>query len=287
MTEQELRRRVCDQARAWLGLNEADGSHRAIIDTYNQIVPRPRGYKLSYSDPWCAGYVSAVAQALGLCAWIFPECGCGPMIALYQAAGRWMEDDGYLPEPGDIILYDWDDSGVGDCTGAPDHVGIVTSVTGDLITITEGNISDAVGERSLWRDSRHIRGYGLPDYATAAIVLTDPEEPGETDELPDVIEVPSQEGSTPPSESVQLPALPEGWCWVPLPVLEIGDESEAVRGAQYLLRGRGFPVGWMGCDGEFGRLTESAVGKYQLDRGLERDGIIGPETWRSLICETK
>ena len=287
MTENELRARVCAQARLWLGRREADGSNRAIIDVYNQIVPLPRGYRLRYDDPWCAGFVSAVAQALGLCAWIFPECGCGPMIALYQAAGRWMEDDGYLPEPGDVIFYDWEDSGSGDNRGASDHVGLVYRVDGDLITVIEGNCADSVATRSIMRDARYIRGYGLPDYAAAAIVLTDPEEPGETDELPDVIEVHSQEGSTPPSESVQLPALPEGWCWVPLPVLEIGDESEAVRAAQYLLKGRGFPVGWMGCDGAFGRLTESAVGKYQLDRGLERDGTIGPETWRALICETK
>ena len=79
MTENELRARVCAQARLWLGRKEADGSHREIIDVYNQIVPLPRGYRLRYDDPWCAGFVSAVAQELGLTAWIFPECGCGPM----------------------------------------------------------------------------------------------------------------------------------------------------------------------------------------------------------------
>ena len=37
---------VVNQAKAWLGYNEADGSHRAIIDLYNTQNPRPRGYKV-------------------------------------------------------------------------------------------------------------------------------------------------------------------------------------------------------------------------------------------------
>ena len=47
---------------------------------------------------------------------IFGECGCGKMIELYQAAGRWKENDAYRPEPGGIIMYDWQDTGKGDNT---------------------------------------------------------------------------------------------------------------------------------------------------------------------------
>lgn len=278
MTEQDLRARVCAQARLWLGRKETDGSHREIIDVYNQIVPLPRGYRLRYDDPWCAGFVSAVAQELGLTAWIFPECGCGPMVELYRKAGRWMEDDAYLPAPGGVIFYDWQDSGQGDNRGQPDHVGIVLQVDGERLTIIEGNCGNQVATRTIWRDGRNIRGYGLPDYAAAALVLTDPEE---EPEQPGVIVIPDPE----PAETVGLPALPEGYCYVPLPVLAIGDESEAVRAAQMLLKGRGFPVGWMGCDGELGDKTQSAIGKFQDDRGLERDGVIGPETWEKLICD--
>lgn len=288
MTEKELRARVCAQAWSWKGRNKYDGSHRAIIDVYNEIVPRPRGYKLTYSDPWCAGFVSAVAQALGLCAWIFPECGCGPMIALYQAAGRWMEDDGYLPEPGDVIFYDWEDSGSGDNRGSADHVGLVVDVQGDLITICEGNMSDAVGIRTLFRDNRYIRGYGLPDYAAAASAINSHEDPEDEPTTAVVIPEPVPDPAA-PAGTVTLPAPPAGWHYVALPELQIGDGGdgsnleEAVRGAQLLLKGRGFSVGWMGCDGEFGRKTESAVGKFQRDREIECDGIIGPETWRALI----
>ena len=81
-----------------------------------------------------------------------------------------------------------------------------------------------------------------------------------------------------------MPALRPGWCYVALPVLVIGDESEAVRAAQTLLEKRGFKCGWMGCDGEFGPKTEAALGKFKRDRDLERNPEIDAETWQRLIC---
>lgn len=287
MTETDLRSKVCAQALTWKGRKEADGSHREIIDLYNTIRPLPRGYRLQYSDAWCAGFVSAVAQACGLTDYLYPECGCDRMIELYKAAGRWMEDDGYLPEPGDTIFYDWQDSGQGDNRGSADHVGLVVDVQGDQITICEGNMSDAVGIRTLFRDNRYIRGYGLPDYAAAASAINAHEDP--EDEPPTAVVIPEPVPDPDTTETVILPVPPAGWHYVALPNLQIGDGGdgsnleEAVRGAQLLLKGRGFSVGWMGCDGEFGRKTESAVGKFQYDRQIERDGIIGPETWRALI----
>ena len=31
--------------------------------------------------------------------------------------GCWQENDAYVPSPGDAILYDWQDNGIGDNTG--------------------------------------------------------------------------------------------------------------------------------------------------------------------------
>lgn len=188
MTADELRRMVVKRAESWLGLNEADMSHREIVDSYNSIQPLPRGYRVSYYDPWCATFVSAVAQVCGLTKWIYPECSCQLMIDLYKAAGRWMEDDAYRPQPGDIIMYDWDDNGMGDNTGWADHVGYVTGLTGDTIHIIEGNCSNAVMRTSRQINGRYIRGYCLPDYDEAAGEESAPVEPTGED-----INVPTKE----------------------------------------------------------------------------------------------
>lgn len=152
------------QAREWIGRNEADGTHKGIIDVYNGHMPIARGYKVKYTDAWCATFVSAVAIRCGLTEIIPTECGCGQMIELFRALGEWQESDSRTPAPGDVIFYDWDDTGAGDCTGWPDHVGFVESVSGGKITVIEGNKNNAVGRRVLAVDGRYIRGYGVPRY---------------------------------------------------------------------------------------------------------------------------
>ena len=160
------REQVLAQARAWLGKNEADGSHREIIDVYNSKTPRARGYKVTYTDAWCATFVSAVSIKCGLTKIIPTECGCGQMVVLFITLKEWVEDDNYVPSPGDIIFYDWQDSGNGDNDGWPDHVGIVEKVSDKTITVIEGNKSNAVGRRTLQVGGKYIRGYGVPKYST-------------------------------------------------------------------------------------------------------------------------
>lgn len=148
----------------WLGYSEANGKHKHIIDLYNTQQPLPRGYKVQYTDEWCAATVTAAGIAAGLSDIILGECSCSAMIRLYQAVGRWMERDDYRPSPGDILMYDWDDTGVGENTGAPEHVGIVEDVGMQTITVIEGNKGGAVARRYVPINGRYIRGYCLPDY---------------------------------------------------------------------------------------------------------------------------
>ena len=155
---------VVEQAKSWLGCNEADGSHKKIIDTYNAHKPLARGYAVKYTDAWCATFVSAVAIKLGYTDIIPTECGCDKMIELFKKLGAWVEDDSYKPKPGDIIFYDWNDSGSGDNKGSSDHVGIVKLVVGDTIHVIEGNYSNSVKKRTLRVNGQYIRGYGVPKY---------------------------------------------------------------------------------------------------------------------------
>ena len=168
MTEQELRNKVVQTARGYLGSKEADGTNKKIIDGYNAHKPLARGYLVKYTDAWCATFVSFIGIVCGLTDIMPTECGCGAMIDLYKKKGRWQENDAHRPQTADIIMYDWDDNGVGDCTGYPEHVGIVKEVNGNTITVIEGNMNDAVGERTLQVNGRFIRGYCLPDYASKA-----------------------------------------------------------------------------------------------------------------------
>lgn len=168
LTTEEVRQTIIDAAESWKGCKEADGSHRQIIDLYNSHKPLARGYAVQYTDSWCATFVSAAAIKAGLTEIVPTECSCGQMMTLFQKAGRWVEDDGYTPSVGDIIFYDWSDSGSGDNTGWPDHVGLVKSVRNGTITVIEGNKDDAVGYRTLAVNDRYIRGYGVPDYASVA-----------------------------------------------------------------------------------------------------------------------
>lgn len=169
MTELELRAKVVSIAKSWLGLNEKDGSFKSIIDLYNTQKPLPRGYKLQYTDEWCAGTVTAVGIKAGLSDIIFGECSCSRMIELYKAKGRWQENDAYTPEVGDIIMYYWSDGSnysTTDCTANPNHVGIVVSVSGKTLKIIEGNKGEAVAYRTVQVNGRYIRGYCLPDYSS-------------------------------------------------------------------------------------------------------------------------
>ncbi len=83
--------------------------------------------------------------------------------------GIWEENDAYVPKKGDIILYDWQDSGKGDNVGNPDHIGIVTNIVNRYMTITEGNKNDAVEDRGMAVNSNCIRGYICPKYDVTEI----------------------------------------------------------------------------------------------------------------------
>lgn len=158
------RQTLVNAAVSYIGCNEADGSHKQIIDLYNSHKPLARGYAVKYTDAWCATFVSAMAIKCGMTDIIPTECGCGKMIDLFKKLGAWQENDAHVPQPGDVIFYDWDDSGSGDNTGGSDHVGIVEKVSGSTITVIEGNYSNSVKRRTLTVNGKYIRGYGVPKY---------------------------------------------------------------------------------------------------------------------------
>ncbi len=128
---------------SWIGYSEANGKFRQIIDLYNSHQPLARGYAVQYTDEWCDTAVSAAAIQAGCVDLIGTECGCEKHIEIFKEKGIWIEDGTIVPLPGDIILYNWD------CQAQPndgysDHIGYVESVSGQMITVIEGNYNEAV-----------------------------------------------------------------------------------------------------------------------------------------------
>lgn len=168
MTERELRQQPVNYLTKYLGIREGSAEHKAILATFNNSGLCSR-YKMTTKDAWCATAASAAYIASGL-ADLFPcvECSCGNVIALAKKAGIWVEDDAYVPDTGDAILYDWQDSGAGNNTGWPDHIGLVVSASGGKIKVIEGNISNTVGYRTVTVNGRYIRGYITPKFSKKA-----------------------------------------------------------------------------------------------------------------------
>lgn len=244
------RSKIIAQAQAWLGCKESDGSHKKIIDVYNADKPLPRGYKVKYTDAWCATFVTACAIKCGATDIIPKECSCNKMIELFKGLGCFVESDNYIPAPADILFYDWDDSGSGDNTGVSDHVGIVEKVSGDTITVIEGNYSNACKRRVLNINGKYIRGYGVPKYSNEPAAAT--------------------------TANVTIS----------LPILRKGSKGEAVKTLQRLLNALGFTDASekaLTVDGSFGAATLYALKTYQNAQKLEVDGICGANTWKSLL----
>ena len=170
MTEKEARQKIVKLAESYLGTKQGSKKHKEIIDAFNTV--KPDGWAMTYTAYWCAAFASGIAiQAFkaATAKKYFPlSANCGTIIQKAKEMGIWKETDSYTPNPGDWILYDWDDTGKGDNTGSPDHVGIVRSVKGKTIHVIEGNKNKAVGERLVQLNGRYIRGFALPKYAALA-----------------------------------------------------------------------------------------------------------------------
>lgn len=162
--EAAQRDRFVAAATAKLGINEKDGSHKAIIDAYNAHNPLAQGYVVSYTDEWCATFVSTVSIECGMTDIIPTECSCERQIKLFDDLGCWIEDDAYVPLPGDIIYYRLGNKDSGDCTKWANHVGIVIGTYEGKIRVIEGNKADNVSYRTLPIDDPIIRGFAVPNF---------------------------------------------------------------------------------------------------------------------------
>lgn len=132
-------------AKQFVGAREGSTTHHRIIDGYNTIRPLPRGYRVTYTDAWCAPFVSYVLSLAGY-----------DKTKLECSAQRLSQNLGHYVSQGkrnDIIFYDWHSD------GWIDHVGIIEDYDNKTKTYTviEGNYHDSVGRRKIKANSSSIK----------------------------------------------------------------------------------------------------------------------------------
>ena len=279
MTENQLRSNVVLIMKGWLGWSEANGKHKKIVDIYNNHKPLARGYKVQYTDEWCATAVSAAFIKAGLTDIGFTECSCNRMIDLYKAKGRWEERDSYVPKIGDILMYDWQDNGIGDNVGSADHVGLVAAINGTRLTIIEGNKNESVSYRSINANGKYIRGYCLPDYASKASKPVEIVSTSTYSKAAFVRDIQKAFGAT-----VDGIAGPETLNSTITLSAILNRKHEAIRAVQRRLATLGYTsVGKV--DGIAGVKFTKAVKEFQKNNGCEVDGEITArgKTWKKLL----
>ena len=171
--------------------------------------------------------------------------GCAYSANYYKAKGQFHTKN---PKPGDqIFFYNSSKTRVS-------HTGIVRKVDSSKVYTVEGNTSGASGvvangggvcKKVYPLNYYRIYGYGRPAY----------------DEEKE-----------------------EATVNIELNVLRKGSEGEQVEALQRLLSTHGYNLGSKNpFDGDFGSKTDAAVKAYQKAKGLTVDGIVGAETWGSLL----
>lgn len=297
--------KVVEQAVSMLGCNESNGTHKQIIDVYNSHKPLARGYAVKYNDEWCATFVSAVSIKVGYTDIIPTECSCPKMVELFKKLGSWVENENRIPNAGDIIFYDWRDNGVGDNMGDADHVGIVEKVSGNTITVIEGNYSNSVKRRYLEVNGRYIRGYGVPKYDVKNTTSTGSTTVN-TNRIDTVAEVQKWLNADYSfglavdniyghrTKAALVKALQKELGFTGKDIdgiygrktnaavknLKKGSNGSLVKVLQGLLICNGYKSAYV--DGDFGSGTESSVMNFQRSKSLAVDGIAGKDTFTKL-----
>ncbi len=115
-------------------------------------------YGMPYND-WSAMFVSFCLHYSGQDPVDAPyNTGANSMAQLWDERGRYAAANEYEPEYGDLIFF------------SDNTVGIISSVSFDMLTVIQGDIDNTVSERTVMSYDSSITGYGiltLPEYLTS------------------------------------------------------------------------------------------------------------------------
>ena len=52
-----MKQKVLNIAKSYIGTQQSDARHKALINQYNTVKPLPVGYPMKVSDEWCAAFM--------------------------------------------------------------------------------------------------------------------------------------------------------------------------------------------------------------------------------------
>ena len=139
-----------EYALTFVGTRQGSARHKKIVDYYNTIKPLPRGYKVRYTDNWCATFASAILKKCGFKKNVY-ECGAERMKKKCDNLKLTIEDN-TKGKTNDLIFYDWNHDQWGD------HVGIIYKVDKSNYYVVEGNKNRRVETRKISKKSKSIEG---------------------------------------------------------------------------------------------------------------------------------
>lgn len=149
-----------DTGKKYLGTKEGSSKHRKIVDMFNSC--KLKTFPISYNDAWCAAFISAIAIESD-CTDIIPiSANCDEMYKKGVVMGIAIPKEKWIPKMGDIVFYDWN------LNGELDHVGVVETMSKNIIHVLEGNKNDSVSYRDINYKNATITKIIRPRYKTVS-----------------------------------------------------------------------------------------------------------------------
>lgn len=114
-------------------------------------------------DEWCNIFISWCAVQAGISEDIIPKMAYVPSTAnWFDSKGQYKNSKAfggnYTPQPGDLVLFDYNHN------TTSDHIGIVEKIEGNTLYTIEGNKDNMVKRCTYSLDSKDIRAYCVPTY---------------------------------------------------------------------------------------------------------------------------
>ena len=146
------------KVRSWNGYSEKNGkAQKYIMKPYNTLTKRKLNVK---STPWCQiTVVSDFYQTKSVSKYT-TTAGCTQALKWFKNKKRFKKR-GTKPKTWWQVMYNFKNP---KSTTRSTHTGIIVAISGNYITVQEGNKSNKCATRKVAYNNKYIVGFGVPYY---------------------------------------------------------------------------------------------------------------------------